>query len=237
MTDAPPSVDVPGELISFKYPLPHLFAALHAERPVRIVAMGSSSTAGREDVVPYPHRVEMYLRAHYQERFPKLRIDVINRGKGGEEAVEELKRFDTDIFAENPSLVFWQVGTNAVFHKDDYNVDDVAAKIASGLKKLSGHSLDVVLIDPQYVTAMLLDDRADLSERMVSLIAAAAEAAKVNLFRRWALMRHWHVQNDVALSQMLDPTDGDKLHQNDWSTLQISKALCSAITRSIASIS
>ena len=34
---------------------------------------------------------------------------------------------------------------------------------------------------------------------MVSLIAAAAEEAKVNLFRRWALMRRWHVYNNVAL--------------------------------------
>jgi hypothetical protein len=237
MTQAPPSVDVPGEFASLKYPLPHLFAALHGEGPVRIVAMGSSSTAGREDVVPYPHRLEMYLRVYYQERFPNLRIDVINRGKGGEEAVEELERFDADIFAESPSLLIWQVGTNAVFHKDDYKIDDVAAKIASGLERLRSRPMDVILIDPQYVTAMLLDDRADLSERMVSLIAAAAATAKVNLFRRWALMRHWHVQNDVAFSQMLDPTDDAKLHQNDWSTMLISKALCDAITRSIASIS
>ncbi len=237
MTEAPPTVDVPYEFVSFKYPLKHLFAALHGEGPVRIVAMGSSSTAGRADVVPYPHRLEMYLRAHYQERFPALRIDVLNRGKGGEEAVEELHRFDSDIFAERPSLLIWQVGTNAVFHKENYDIDDVAAKIAAGLKRLRSRRMDVMLIDPQYVTAMLRDDRADLSERMVSLIAAAAEKAKVNLFRRWALMRHWHVQNDVAFSQMLDPTDPDQLHQNDWSTLQISKALCDAITRSIASIS
>src|SRR5260221_8388580 len=115
MPDTPPEADVPAEFTGFKYPLPHLAQALHGQGPVRIVAIGSSSTAGRGDVVPYPHRLEMYLRFQFgEERFPNLRIDVLNRGKGGEEAVEELLRFDADVFAEKPSLVIWQVGTNAV---------------------------------------------------------------------------------------------------------------------------
>src|SRR5882762_1170658 len=117
MADGPADGDIPAELITFNYPLRYFSAALRGKAPVRIVAMGSSSTAGREDVVPYPHRLEMYLRVPYKDRFPDLRIDVLNRGRGGEEAIEELPRFDTDIFAEQPSLVIWQVGTNAVFHK------------------------------------------------------------------------------------------------------------------------
>jgi hypothetical protein len=192
--------------------------------------MGSSSTAGRADVVPYPHRLEMYLRAQYgAEQYPNLRIDVLNRGRGGEEATEELRRFDRDIFAERPALVIWQVGTNAVFH--NYKIDDVAAGISEGLERLRGKPMDVVLMDPQYVPAMLLDDKADASERMVSLISAAAEKAGVNLFRRWALMRHWHVHNNVALDRMVDPTDPDKLHQSDWSTLRIAQAMGEALTR------
>jgi hypothetical protein len=234
MTDAPPAVDIPNEFVTFEYQLPYLFEALHGKGPVRIVAMGSSSTAGREDVVPYPHRLEMYLRVQYQSRFPELRIDVLNRGKGGEEASDELKRFERDIFVENPSLVIWQVGTNAVFH--NYDIRDVAAKIGTGLEMLRSRQTDVLLIDPQYVTAMLGDDKADASDLMVSLIADAARTAKVNLFRRWALMRHWHVHNDVALSQVLDPTDPDKLHQNDWSTMLIAKALCTGITKAITAM-
>ncbi len=232
MPDTPPNGDIPAELIGFKHPLPHLTHALQGSGPVRIVAMGSSSTSGRADVVPYPYRLEMYLRAEYQQRFPNLRIDVLNRGKGGEEAVEELLRFRTDIFLERPSLVIWQVGTNAVFHKERYDLDDVAARIAEGLERLRVEPMDVVLMDPQYVTAMLLDERAEDSERMVSLISVAAEKANVNLFRRWALMRHWHVHNNVSFEQMLDPTDDQaKLHQSDWSTLRISKALCDAIAK------
>jgi hypothetical protein len=236
MPDTPPEVDVPAEFISLKYPLPHLAEALRDKASVRIVAMGSSSTAGREDVVPYPHRLEMYLRVPYKDRFPDLRIDVLNRGRGGEEAIEELPRFDTDIFAERPSLVIWQVGTNAVFHKEKYDLDKVAAAIGAGLARLRGHPMDVLLIDPQYVTAMLLDDKAELSARMVALISAEAEKAGVSVFRRWALMRHWHVHNNVSFERMLDPTDPDKLHQSDWSTLRISRALCDAITPALPPI-
>jgi hypothetical protein len=97
--------------------------------------------------------------------------------------------------------------------------------------------MDVVLIDPQYVTAMLRDDKAEDSERMVSLIAAAAAKAKVNLFRRWALMRHWHVHNNISFEQMLDPTDQpDKLHHSDWSTLRFSVALRDAIAKALPGI-
>jgi hypothetical protein len=236
MPDTPPEIDVPAEFISLTYPLPHLAEALRGRGPVRIVTMGSSSTSGREDVVPYPHRLEMYLRVPYKDRFPELRIDVLNRGRGGEEAIEELPRFDSDIFAERPSLVIWQVGTNAVFHKERYDLDKVAAAIGAGLARLRGHPMDVLLIDPQYVTAMLLDDKAELSARMVSLISSEAENAGVSVFRRWALMRHWHVHDNVSFERMLDPTDPDKLHQSDWSTLRVSRALCDAITKALPPI-
>ena len=227
-----PDVDVPSEFVSLKNPLPHFAKALAGQAPVKIVAMGSSSTAGRWDVVPYPHRLEMYLRFQFgEERFPNLRIDVLNRGRGGEEAVEELLRFDADIFAEKPSLVIWQVGTNAVFH--NYDLDLVAADIAAGLERLRGQPMDVVLIDPQYVPAMLFDDKAEASERMVSLISAAAGKANVNLFRRWALMRHWHVHNNTGFDRMLDPTDPDRLHQSAWSTLRVAQALCDAIAKAV----
>ena len=231
MQDAFPITDVPGEFVSFKYPLAHFAKALLGNAPVRIVAMGSSSTAGREDVVPYPHRLEMYLRAYYgAEQFPNLRIDVLNRGRGGEEAGDELKRFERDIFAEKPSLVIWQVGTNAVFHGD--KIDRVAADITTGLQRLNGEPMDVVLIDPQYTPAMLFDGKAEASEQIVSMISAAADEAEVNLFRRWALMRHWHVHNNVGFDQLFDPTDSvDKLHQNDQSTLLVAKALRDAIIR------
>ncbi|MCK1392356.1 SGNH/GDSL hydrolase family protein [Bradyrhizobium sp. 1] len=230
MSESLPVVDIPQGIIKLERPLSNFFDALRGGGPVRVVAMGSSSTAGRADVVPYPYRLEMYLRQHYAEPLPNVRIDVLNRGRGGEEAPKEFDRFDADIFCDNPPLVLWQVGTNAVFRKQDFNFKEVVDKIAEGVRLLAKHPIDVVLIDPQYVTAMLRDDKAELSETMVSEIRKIADEAKISVFQRWALMRHWHVSNEVSFEQLLDPTDGDKLHQSDWSTLQVSKALCKAIT-------
>src|SRR5262249_8793701 len=148
--------------------------------------------------------------------------------KGGQEAPEERQRFKADIFDLKPALVIWQVGTNAVF--SNYDIKKVAEEIGRGLDEVSGQGFDVILMDSQYVTAMLRDDKADASEQMMSLIAAAADKAKVNLFRRWALMRHWHIHNGVALADMIDPDDKqDQLHQNDWSTMKVSRALFDAI--------
>ena len=120
-----------------------------------------------------------------------------------------MARFEPDVFAEAPSLVIWQVGTNAVFRNKEFDFEKVVAAIATGLDRLRSHSkdMDVMLIDPQYVPAMLLDDKAELSERMVAQISAAAERVKANVFHRWALMRHWHVHNNIALDRMIDPTE------------------------------
>ncbi|MEH2484872.1 SGNH/GDSL hydrolase family protein [Bradyrhizobium sp. AZCC 2230] len=233
MPDNLPTIEFPAAIVDLKYPLMRLRQALEGRGVVRIVAMGSSSTAGRADVVPYPYRLEMYLRQHYKDEdpHPNIRIDVLNRGKGNEEADDELKRFETDIFQDDPTLVIWQVGTNAVFHNDRYNVDVVAENIRKGLAQLRARGFEVLLIDPQYTTKMLWDDRAELSDKMVRLIRNAAEEAQVSLFQRWALMRHWHVQNKVSFEQLVDPTDGDLLHQSDWSTMQVSLALKNAIIK------
>lgn len=236
MPDNFPALEFPASIVDLKHPLDNFRTALAGRGPVRIVAMGSSSTAGLAHVVAYPARLELYLRKHFKDDdpHPNIRIDVLNRGKGGEEATLEVPRFNDDIFADNPSLVLWQVGTNAVFHKEQFNFDEVVGKIVYGLKLLRGHpTMDVVLIDPQYTTAMLYDDNAELAEKMVSAIRTAAQDAKVNLFQRWALMRHWHVYNNASFEQLVAPDDDLKLHQSDWSTMHVARALRSAILKVI----
>ena len=227
MVDDLAAADLPDNVIGFKYSLPCLARAIEKGDAIRIVAIGSSSTAGRADVLPYPYWLEMYLR----QATGNARIDVVNRGMGNQETPEELLRFDHDVFALQPVLTIWQVGTNAVFHDDRYNVEDVAANIETGLERLCADpsKMDVMLIDPQYVTAMLVDGKAELSERMVQLISQKADQFRINVFHRWALMRHWHVHNGIAFERMLDPTDPDKLHQSDASTQRLSRGLCDTI--------
>src|ERR1700742_3002532 len=109
MNTTPPQI--PVRPVPLEHELSNLIARLAGTGPIKMVALGSSSTAGEGDIPPYPHRLEMLLRPRLSNR----RIDVLNRGLGGEEAPKEADRIAEDVLAENPCLVIWQVGTNSVW--------------------------------------------------------------------------------------------------------------------------
>jgi acyl-CoA thioesterase-1 len=224
MPDAPRPCDPHLDIVGFKYPLPNLAQSLRNQRKVKVVAIGSSSTAGEGNIVPYASRLEMALRGRFHGRM----IDVLNRGVGGQEALDELSRFDPDVIEEAPALVIWQVGTNAVFRWGQYSFDDVAVAIAAGLDRLRNLPMDVVLMDLQYTTAIVGPDKIKHAEDMVLLISTAAENAKVNVFRRFALMRRW-VEDGIPIADLVDPTDTDKLHMSDWAANCVTQALDGAI--------
>lgn len=223
MPDPIRSCDPPLDLVGFKYALPHFAQSLKRQRKVKIVTLGSSSTVGVGSIVPFGPNLELLLR----QRFYGSMIDVINRGVGGQEAPEELSRFESDAIAEAPALLIWQVGTNAVYRKIDYDFKDVANAIAVGLDWIAGLPMDVVLMDLQYTRELVEEPgKLELSEQIEGLISAAAEKAEVNLFRRWALMRRWRIEDNVPLP---DLDDGGKLHMSDWATKCVAQSLAAAI--------
>ncbi len=61
---------------------------------------------------------------------------------------------------------------------------------------------------------------------MVDLISSAARQENVDLFHRFALMRHWHDIDEMPFEAFLSP---DGLHMNDWSYNCFAKALADAI--------
>jgi len=231
---------MPTRLMPLDYPLENLAAALRTPAaPVKIVAIGSSSTAGRGTaVLPYPFHLEALLRDHYKEANPSDRnriINVVNRGKGGEDAPEELKRLDRDVLYEKPVMVIWQVGTNAAFKNED--LTDVRNAIAAGLDRLKAPERDIVLMDPQYVPALIWPDEfLKRAEKMQDVIRRVADAAKVNLFGRYEMMRAWHKDEKIPLDKFVDPDDPDRLHQSDWSTRRVSWELAKLITDSVDKI-
>jgi hypothetical protein len=247
MSDQHPNSEIPAHHSAFEHPLSHFSDRFNGAGPVKIVAIGSSSTAGEGGIAPYPCRLELALRDPYAwpdgaDKFKNRMIDVINRGKGGDEAPGERARLQEDVIDENPSLVIWQVGTNAVWKACD--LGEVAVAIDAGLKLLlrSRPGMDVVLMDLQYAPAILSDNRIKAAEQMVALISDAAAAnPPVNLFRRFDLMRRWHEIEKNSFGRMIDPSDVDRLHQSDWSAQRIGQALCevivSAATRSSATVS
>lgn len=238
MPDAPQPCDPHPDLVEFNYPLPHLTDALKRRRKIKVVAIGSSSTAGEDNLIPFPPRLELALR----RRFPDRMIDVLNRGIVGQEAPEELSRFEADVIAEAPALVIWQVGTNAIYHRSLYDPHRVAGNIATGLSWLKGLEMDAILMDLQYAPVLLGDFEADLAAKaqkekdtrlMVSLISAVASAAAVNVFRRFALMERWVTGDRIDQAKLIGP---DGLHQTDFANDCVTQALDCAIAGALAPI-
>ncbi|KAB2881861.1 MAG: SGNH/GDSL hydrolase family protein [Pseudorhodoplanes sp.] len=211
---------VPAALTKFSNPLPRTARRLAAGLPIKIVAIGSSSTAGAGASSPahsYPSR----LAAELSDAFPHASIAVLNQGVNGEVTRDMIARFDTAVVAENPDVVIWQVGTNAVLR--DHPLRPAAALIHDGLARLKPTGADIILIDPQFAPKVLAKPDAD---GMVDLIALAAKKENVNLFRRFAVMRHWYLHDRVPFERFLSP---DELHLNDWSYGCLAKLLAGDI--------
>jgi lysophospholipase L1-like esterase len=208
----------------FDFPLSRVSRRLAADQAVKIVAIGSSSTAGAGATSPeatYPSRLEVELT----KDFPGRDISVLNRGVNGEEAADMLARFDTSVIAERPDLVIWQVGTNWVLR--DQPLDPKAMVLHEGLARLKAIGADVVLIDPQFAPKVIA--KAD-AESMVAQIAATAAEAHVDLFRRFALMKRWHEAEHLSFEAFVSP---DGLHMNDWSYSCLAKWLGTAIDEAV----
>jgi lysophospholipase L1-like esterase len=187
-------------------PLEHFAARIEHGGPLNIVAVGSSSTLGVGASSPdlaYPSRLEAELR----ERFPHLEIHVVNRGKGGEDAPEELARLPADVVALHPDLAIWQVGTNAVLRRDDLGADGEWMREGVDLMKRDG--IDVVLMDLQL--APRVTERRAYPD-MEALIADTADREHVGLFRRFALMQYWQSSHAADAPPMVGP---DGLHMTD----------------------
>lgn len=215
-----PSCSAPAELSRLGQPLVHTGRLLAAGQPIKIVAIGSSSTAGAGASSPaasYPSRLAVELKA----KFPGHDITVINRGVNGEEAAEMVARFQAGVIAEKPDLVLWQVGTNAVLR--DHPLSPASSLIEEGVAQLKAAGADVILIDPQFAPKVIAKS---MAAKMVELLAIKAKQYNVNLFQRFAVMRDWRERQGIAFETFVS---SDQLHMNDWSYACVAKVLSIAI--------
>jgi acyl-CoA thioesterase-1 len=226
-----PACVVQADIARFVQPLAKTAQRLSAAGPLTIVAIGSSSTFGAGATSPansYPSRLAIEL----QQRFPSNDITVINRGVNGEEAADMLARLDSQVLAEKPDLILWQVGTNALLR--NHPLGPAVDVINDGIQRMKAAGADVILIDPQF--APKVTTKPD-HERMITLISAAAKQGNVDLFSRFAMMRHWRESEGLTFDVFLSP---DELHMNDWSYACLAKGMSEAIaeaatrTRAIA---
>lgn len=226
---AAPACEVQSDFERFAHPLTHTAQVLASRKPLKIVAIGSSSTAGAgasTEAASYPSQLEVEL----ERRLPGHDITVINRGVNGEEASDMVARFNTAVVAEKPDLVIWQVGTNSLLL--DHPLKPHLSLLHGGIATLKATGADIVLLDPQFAPKVIAKANAD---GMVRLIALTAKQESVDLFERFKLMRRWLEVDGLSFDTILS---SDQLHMNDWSYACLAKwlgaSIAEAATRPVA---
>jgi len=203
-----PRCAVPDQMLRSDHALPRTTARLAAGQPLRIVAIGSSSTAGAGASRPdrtYPAQLEAALRA----RFPGTDIAVLNMGTNGERVGDMVARFPRDIVAVNADLVVWQLGTNSALRRASPIA--FANAMREGLDMLRDQGIDVLVMSQQYAPRF---NQMPQHAEFVALVEAVTRERKVPLFRRYEIMRHWHHGGRFTFATMLSD---DGLHLNDAS--------------------
>lgn len=208
--------------------LPHVAAKLAANKPVVIVAFGSSSTQGYGATSPdfnYPNQ----LAAQLHRKYPAAAITVINRGKGGEDAPEMMKRLRSEVIDAKPDMVIWQVGTNAVLR----NLDPASTvkTVEDGVATIQASGADLILVDPQYAPAV--NARGENAGKMVSLLSKVAHYRHVGIFPRFEVMRDWHDRQSLPFDIFVTK---DGLHMNDWGYACFAQLLGDDIIKSVDQI-
>ncbi len=188
----------------FRRPLRALSRAVRGERPVRVLAIGSSSTVGVGASSPSATYIAK-LETGLEGALKGLDFDVIGRGMSGEVAQGAADRMKQEIADTRPDLLVWQVGTNDALRH--VSIDSFKNCLRTTLAWLREHRIDVVLIDPQYGEALVKDQH---YETVVAAIADVAREARVLLVDRFEAMRELHRMRGDQFY-----LTNDNLHLND----------------------
>jgi lysophospholipase L1-like esterase len=193
---------VAGEL--FRRPLRSMRRAVRSKAQVKVLAIGSSSTAGVGASSPTATYVAR-LGTSLEGAVKGLDFNVIGRGLSGEVAQGAADRMKKEVEDTKPDLVVWQVGTNdALGH---VSLDRFKQCLKTTLSWLADNKIDVVLVDPQYGEALAKDE---YYLKVVAAIAEVAREQRVLLVDRFEAMRE--AQRERGDTFYLA---SDNLHLND----------------------
>jgi acyl-CoA thioesterase-1 len=187
--DAADDCAIPPEMTETDIKLPHLAERLKAHQPISIVAIGGASTIGQAAGSPdlsYPHR----LGEDLAKDFPDSPVTVINKGVPRQAAKQMFERFATDVFAEDPVLVIWEVGVNDAVRGTD--IDEFAQTLQDGLDELKNRAIDTILVDMQFSRSASTLINFD---GYLKALHRAGDLAEVYVFPRFEMMRYWSEQN------------------------------------------
>jgi hypothetical protein len=165
-------------------PLPHTTVALHDRDRLKIVAMGSLSTAGAGSApaTSWPIRLGEALKP----LLPGVAIEVVNKARPKQMAAHMLAKMKEDVLAERPDLVIWETGTIEAIKS--VNIEEYEATLTRGVDLFARAGIDTILMDPQFsrASASMID-----FDRYVDAAHRVAEMRDLIVFPRFRIMHYW----------------------------------------------
>ncbi len=97
-----------------------------------------------------------------------------------------------------------------------------------GIDRIKATGADVMLVDTQYAPRVVAKPH---FAEMVELTDRLARSEHISVFRRFAMMRHWHEDQHIAVDNFIA---SDGLHMSDWGcALASARGLADAMVDSI----
>lgn len=195
--------DVPTADIAAPAPLPNLAATLSDRKAIRVLAIGSSSTAG----VGATSRSRTYpaqFAAILQRSLKGMDVDIINRGVGGEVASTTAERLRGEVAVTRPDLVLWQLGTNDALAR--VPVDEFDKTVRATIAWLRENKIDIVLVGLQYTARFSRDE---------NYIAIRDDLFKIASDENILYVRRYNTMQFIERTRNANLTGGDDLHSND----------------------
>lgn len=211
------SCEAPMAEVAALAPLPRTVEKLKARGELRVLAIGSSSTAGVGASSPkksYPAQLESIL----ERVFKGLEVVIINRGVSGEVAAATAERLKAQVALEKPDLVLWQVGTNDALAR--VPVEDFAQSVTDTIRWLKEFGVDVVLVGLQYTPRVARDEYYASIRAALHKIALAENVLLVRRFEAMKFLEHDHAGELLS---------GDGLHLNDLGYLCMAEHVARAV--------
>ncbi len=176
--------------------LPRFAEAIATDQPVKIVILGTASSAGAGVSAPhhsYPERLREELSRRRDQETP---ISLINLSQRGWTAVEMAAVLDAKVIPLKPTLMIWQTGSVEAVRGLDVN--QMGDALSAGVAKLRANDIDVVLISPQYgPQSASMINFAPYAEYMQWI----ATSLDVNLFNRYEIMRYWFEEKIIQIDE------------------------------------
>ncbi|MGO9770036.1 MAG: SGNH/GDSL hydrolase family protein [Roseiarcus sp.] len=196
-----------------------LASRAESSQPLRILAIGSSSTLGIGASAPtnaYPAQLAKDLSTQWG-----IATQVRNAGVAGEVSSATLARLRAELSSDPPELVIWQVGTNDAVAGVD--ADEFRANLEDGVEAARVQRVPIILVDPQFYFGIKNLMR---FEQFVAIVGDVGAGMRVPVFSRFAMMKAWGAKSVATLRATLAP---DGFHMDDQGYACFASALADDI--------